>query len=592
MKSIKSIINSQPAIFVFCLVLFFTAAFFGWEKLHQGFNFLDEGWHMTEGWRLVSGDRLFEDKCREAIRLYNVFNALIFKLHPDITLLGFRKLQYILTICSLLIFSVALYKFDKQYWFQPLIFSSFAVTGLLPWGIIPNLNYYTYPHLFLVLHLSFLLLGLYQKNIMTKRLLLVASGLSIWGSSFCLLHTSIIILSPILLFIIYKKSNLKSFSFTFMDLCFVLIPFFLSWMVFVAIYREAYILSVISSIKFQLSTPQNIYLKSHVEFRRLLTIRCVAITLLYVVLSIFVLKKLRLYLSLVLLTILSISMLLVIEKLFVSESFEAIPMWFSSLFMSFLIVFCLKIIRGYFTAYYYSKYEELSIILLIPSTLLSFVMSLFSFTEALMVMLSSIPITAAISIYILDQTKLRREPYLIKGLGLMLFFLPFYYTITWYNINVPYYDLQPMYANVEIEEGFGKGIKTSQYHHDLYNWVRENTEKYTNKNDYIISYLDVPMVYMIAKRRPSFDNSWISFTFNYPDDLYEEDIEIMKKKDRCPKMAFIFKDMWEFPTFMFPEINPVSSYVTENMVPLGDFKINGQSIVRCFIDRKVAMSYP
>lgn len=547
---------------------------------------------MTESWRLVSGDQLFKDKFSEAIMLYNVFNALIFKIYPDVTLLEFRKMQYFFTMFSLLIFSVALYKFDKQYWFQPLIFSLFALTGLWPWGIVPNLDYHTYSHLFLVLHLSFLLMGLYQKNIVTKRLLLVASGLSIWGASFCLLHTSILILSPIILCIIYKKSNLKLFSFTFIDLCFVLFPFFLSWMIFVSIYKEAYILSVISSIKLILSSPayKASELKSFIKYEWLLTLRFVIFTLIYMVLSFFVLKRMRLYLSIICLTILSLSMLLVIDKFSPSGNINfTIPTWYSSLLISFLIIFWLITIKRYFVTHRYSADEEFSIVLLIPCTILSLIMSIFSASGPLNIMLSSIPITAAITLYILYQTNLKREPYLIKVLCLALFFLPFYTTTAWYNINLSFQDLPPKYADWEIEDGFGKGIKTSYVHYGLYNWIRGNTEMYTNRNDYIIPYIDAEMIYMIAKRRPSFDKSWISFTLNYPNDLYEGEIRKMKERGRSPKMAFMLN---LYTSKVITEINPVTKYILENMVLLNEFKMNDQIIARCFIDRKMAVNSP
>ena len=121
MKAIKRALSDQPIFFGFGLVIFIIAAVLGWQKLYYGFSFLDEGWHMTESWRLAAGDHFLKDKDIGAHMLYTLINSVIFKIFPDITLLGFRRLQYSLTICSLLFFSIALFKVDKQYWYQPFI---------------------------------------------------------------------------------------------------------------------------------------------------------------------------------------------------------------------------------------------------------------------------------------------------------------------------------------------------------------------------------------------------------------------------------------------------------------------------------------
>ena len=252
---IKKAMSNQPISFALGLIFFVIAAVLGWEKLHYGFSFLDEGYHMIESWRLAEGDHLLKDKLVTALRLYVVINRVVFEICPDITLLGFRKLQYFLTICSLMLFGVALFKADRQYWYQPFVFSLFAFTGLDPIGMFANLNYYTYPHLFLTLHLSFLILGLYQQNKIAKRLMYIASGFSLWGISFSLLHLSVIVLSPIILFFVSHKLRLTSFSFRFPDLCYVLAPFLFCWTVFIAIYNKSFIVSVFRSVTVILSIP-------------------------------------------------------------------------------------------------------------------------------------------------------------------------------------------------------------------------------------------------------------------------------------------------------------------------------------------------
>lgn len=588
---IKQLVSSQFFAFLMSSIIFLIAAGFGWEKLHHdGLFTADEGWHMTEGWRLTAGDRLFKDT-NEAIRLYYVLNAGIFKLCPDITLLGFRKLQYIFTMIALLLLSLALYKTIREYWFLPLIFSVFAVTGLFPWGHFPNLNYYTYPHFFLVIHLSFLLLGLHQKQLFNKRLFFVLSGIALWGSSFALLHTSVVILWPIFLFYLCKKSILKSFSFSFNDLCFVLSPFFTFWIIFISIYRETYILALIHSIQFEFSNSMYQRLKFANDFRDAIVLKYIVITSIYSIFSCYILKKLQPLLSISFLIVCSLIMWGVIQKIYFPKDmlFLGIPTWFASFFIVLLVILWFNVIKNYFIDKNYNTFEELCFILLIPSTILAGIQSIFSFNKYLMIMQSSIPLSAVISIYILFQTKIKNQPFLIKSLVLIFFLFPFYYSIAWYNFYCAPQKVF-LYSNIDVEvsDGFGRNIKTDMVYNKFYSWIHSISKKNSNDRDFIISFVESPMVHMITNRRPSLATSWITFLFNHPSDFYAEELEVMKKNNRQPKLAFIYNHI--VGNFPLPTENPVSSYIKENMVPLDAFQVNGEIVAICYIDRKAAKS--
>jgi len=159
----------QMPIFFIGIILFAIIAYCGWVKLQYGFNFIDEGYHATESWRLAAGDDFLKDKITGALMHYTLINRLFFEVCPDITLLTLRKIQFVLTILTLLIFGLALYRVSGRFAELPFIFSVFAFTGLDPIGMISNLYYQTYPHLFLTLHLSFLLLGLNTQAPSTKK---------------------------------------------------------------------------------------------------------------------------------------------------------------------------------------------------------------------------------------------------------------------------------------------------------------------------------------------------------------------------------------------------------------------------------------
>src|SRR6056297_1381846 len=107
-SSVQSLINKLTAydkiiLFLIGIGIFVAAATLGWEKLHYGFNFIDEGYHMTESWRLTQGDQLLDNDIG-ALRPYTLINSFIYRLNPDITLLGFRKLQFFFTIFALIVF--------------------------------------------------------------------------------------------------------------------------------------------------------------------------------------------------------------------------------------------------------------------------------------------------------------------------------------------------------------------------------------------------------------------------------------------------------------------------------------------------------
>ena len=162
----------QFLIFAIGMIIFIAAGTGGWIKLHYGFNYIDEGYYMTESWRTTVGDDFLKDKAPTAIMQYTQINSIIFKLCPEITLLEFRKIQYLLTMAAIITISWAMFLLSRHFAVLPYIFSLFAFTGLDPAGLAANLSYYTYPHFFLIMHVSFLLFGLYIQKSQIKHILL------------------------------------------------------------------------------------------------------------------------------------------------------------------------------------------------------------------------------------------------------------------------------------------------------------------------------------------------------------------------------------------------------------------------------------
>ncbi|PKN39079.1 MAG: hypothetical protein CVU62_02455 [Deltaproteobacteria bacterium HGW-Deltaproteobacteria-2] len=576
--------SSQLLPFFISCSIFIVAAVFGWFKLQYGFNFGDEGWHMTEAWRLTVGDDFFSDKFTGAPRAAILINALVFRLYPGITLLGFRELQFILTIFSLLFLSFALYRINKDFWFQPLIFSVFAFTGLDPVGAISNLNYYTYPHLFITLHLAFFIMGLI---------------------SFSLLHMSVVVISVIILFIIIRRFKIEALDFNFKDLCFVMAPVLLLWIIFLGIYGNAFIQSVITEVQLRLSSSPHLagpLISINGE-----ALKRVSITFLFT--SAFLWStKISKTVSLVgLLFILSIMMFFAINTSLFGlttpyyhgwyNGWYSRPLWFAALLASsyllFLCYFIFKIVKK--TPW--SNFESLAIVLFFYSVIAAITSSILSAVGFLTVLHSSIPAIAAMACVILSMETIKKRIYLVKLAILILFFAPFYYSTAWSDWQYTFFDVAPEQANAEIEAGFGKGIKTNQIYKNLYDWISTTSQAYSNKNDYIISYVSSPMVHMIARRRPALQDPIISF-IEEPEYYLHMTMEFMKTRGRKPKLVYVFEAMpalvpialeeplrfWQDKQFSFPSGDPISQYVLANMTLIDRFSIAEGLSVRCFLD--------
>jgi tetratricopeptide (TPR) repeat protein len=658
--------NHQFYLFVAGLILFSIIAVFGWIKLQYGFTFMDEGWHMLEGWRLSAGDHFIRDTPTEALQNFRLFTKLIFEVCPSITLLGFRKLQFFLTLISLFIFGSALYRFDKQYWYLPFIFSIFAFTGLDTQGATSNLSYYTYPHLFLVLHLACLLLGLHAKNALIKSLLFLFSGACLCGISLNLLHQSPVIAGPIVLYSLAKFLNFKQIEFRFKDLAIVLFPFFLFWTIFLTVYNTDYIYSVVDSL--------NKIRRSPAYSSELITINwtVLAYTAIMFILGFVFLAVLKTFnphkigrlvqsprpvtpakagvhnmpekldcgsrikpfrdrprrndnnggfstfyesVKIIYLFILSILTFWIIDTSFFGilypywKDWYSRPMWFAGLLISFHLFFWLRVLANrLFFKQDVKPYDELAILLMLPATLLFIFASIFSGFGAILILHCAIPTVTAIALMIINLEPIRLRTNAFKLIILTLAFAPFYYTTAWSDWNFTYCDVKPKHANAEITDGFLKGIHTNGVYKQLNDLIRKNTAIYSNKDEFIISYILSPMVYMIAERRPAIEESFIGPPDDFYMKLYQKGIQTIQTRNRPPALAFVFDnspaintmndkskipfnlkgDTYSFfgPWYAFEKsIDPLADYIRRNMTMVDSITYAGHT-ARCFVDNK------
>jgi tetratricopeptide (TPR) repeat protein len=602
MNKFNNIVSDQIPVFLLSMICFFIAAVFGWMKLHYGFNFIDEGYHMTEAWRLTVGDHYFKDKFTGAISLSPLINSIFFRIHPSITLLGFREIQYFLTIGSLILLSVAVYRVEKQYWYLPLVFSVFAFTGLDPIGMISNLYYQTYPNLFVTIHLALLLLGIGQDSLVMRRTLLVLSGVFLWLISFDLLHLSPVLISPLLIFYLFHKNRPDDISFDSKDLTSVVVPVIFCWLLFVGYFNKAYIQNILASLELISSTRSHAtaaLMKINWE-----AMKHIILIFIYMVVCIYSFVRFRLSYFIVVLSALTLLVTFMINTScfgliapYYNGWFDR-PMWFSSFIISSYVIILAYYLHKIVTGGKLNKSDVLGLLLILPCLIISVFSSIFSGLGLLTVLHASIPVIIGISVLILAHDKMRVQPYSIKFLILFLMLAPFFISTSWSDWKFTFFDVSPGRESAMIDNGFGKGIKTNLVYKGLYEWIELNAEKHSGKNDFIVSYNLVPMVYMIAKRRPALDDSYVDIS-DYPYSYYQTTIGNMKQNKREPRLAFVFEGIpalrpialngdeyaWFGKTFSFPSNDPISEYVVENMMPAEEFKLSDELKVRCFIDK-------
>ena len=449
--------NSQFIIFSLCLIVFIASAVLGWQKLRFGFNFIDEGYHATESWRLAAGDHFLEDKITGALMHYTLISSMVFKICPYISLLEWRQLQFIMVIFSLLIFSFALFKYSGQYAWLPLAFSLFAFTGFDPIGMISNLYYQTYPHLFLVLYLSFLLLGFQTKHSLAKNILYLMAGFCLWLMSLSLLYLGTVILVPLFLFILSRKAGLINFYFSFQDLLYVSFPFVICWLLFIVIFNKAYLLNLFNSL--------DVYLSMSMYSNGLLNInweiiKHVTISIVFLLLFFIFAKRLPVHFFIPSCLILSVIMLLTIKtsffgftKPYPNASLDT-PMWFSSMLMAFTILFWIYTIKKILLKQTLSEEEGLAIILMMPFTICSLTMTTFSGLGILAVAQSAIPAVTSVAYLSLSQLKQMKFKYPVLILAIIMLLTPFYYTTIRHDWHYTYFDVKPDQADVRIASGF------------------------------------------------------------------------------------------------------------------------------------------
>ena len=591
--------NNQALLFILGLLFFLCLSVIGWSKLRFGFNFTDEGLWMVESWRVTAGDLFLKDTIYFAVQLYTLLNAQIFKLFPDITLLTFRRLQFILALVVIIFMGLALWRSKRQYWYLPWVLACFACIGLAPAGAAPNLNYYTYTHACLTAYIAVTIWAVHSASVW-RWILMLVSGIFLWLISFCQLHMSPIILTPI--FLSYLSSHLpfKSFSFSRQDASLVVIIFLYFWLFFLLCYQPYYLQAVINAVRihFSIRTKIGVLLSFNFNFE---AVKHIIICFIYLVVVMTGLKKLQSLRLITALMFFAVMMLLIIEtsgfnmiKPYYRDWFSR-PMWFVGFIIAFLIIIWFNNIKDTV-----NSEKEINYLFLIPCSLQIIIMSIFSAFGVLTILYAAIPITAMFARFIINHAALRNQSKGFRLAVLLLCLFPFTFSLLEHNLKFRLLDLNPKQLTTKLETGFGRGIYTNRLYADIYAWISKNAQIWSQKNDFILVLSGVPMVYLIAQRRPALGDPLSVFIC--PFSFHKKELNLMQIKKRSPQIAFVFYDtplylpvlfnqnkfrlsLNEFLDFQIPQPNPLSQYIKKNMIPVDTFKIKGRKSIICYWDK-------
>jgi hypothetical protein len=593
MRDIRPFLLSERGLFSVSLLLFVSLAVWGWIKLPYGMNFIDEGMHMTDGWRLSVGDRLFPDSSTSAVNLYVLFNASIFYIAPDITLLEFRRIQYWLSLLAILVLIYAVYKWTGVRWYTFVAASVFAYTGLDTVGMNSNMSYYTYPHMFLTLHIGCLLLALKARRSAARRGLFLLSGVFLWAIGFSFLPLSAASVAPCLLWYVLRRTPGEDVSLPFLELVLLLIPTVILWGVFIALYNVEFLTSLEDLQRYLTETehtPQRDYLWA-LQYIGISAVFLWSCRLVLKLSDVFMLMSL-LALSAIMFIVIDTNLSGLIQQ--TRGDWFTAQMWFSALLIAFVALTSLEFLKRSWRPDSLESHEIFVLVILIPAATYATLFSYFSSLGLLTFCYAAIPLSVALAVFLVHRVDGVRGRDAIRFALLVAVLLPSYYAIARADWKFTYFDLSPAKLDHTIETGFAAGIKTNDLYRALDTWLRSHANEHSTVEDFAISLDQTPMVYILIRRRPALNHSWTGL--GRSKFLREESVAAMVSAQRFPKIAFRFVRRPLFlpvslreETFMlsgswqFSPDDPISSYIVEHMRLVDKFTVNQLDLVEFYV---------
>lgn len=582
--------QKQDLILSTVFFLFFLAiAALGWIKLEYGFNMIDEGMYMVDGWRLVAGDNLFPDSAINATRLYSVFNALVFAINPDITLLGFREVSYTVTLLSLILLGMAIYRWTRKLWPLPLILCLFVFTGLDTVGRVDSLSYHTYPHLFLVIFVALLLLALATQLKWLRNTLFICSGLALWGIGFSFLPLVPTLISPVLIWLALRHFSPATVKITPIELLLLMLPGIVLWFLFLLAYNQIFIDTLLSTYRY-VKEGGGVDRDRGPVWQYLVVVTLLTAGLIYC-------WRLPVRIFSLIIVIAAISLYFVIDTnlfgIVGAYGRFSVPMWLSAALMVGSAAAAISLLRQRCKVETSSS-ATLATVLLIPSWVFALMYSHFSTTGALSMTLAAIPVVMALAWCFLHQL-LNRVTETTAAVLLAVVLTPFYVQVALADWRFTYFDAAPKYLTHTIPDGFAQGIKTNEIYAALIKWMQLTASNYSANGDLAIVFDQTPMGYMLIKRRPALNHSWIG---PQSPSLRRDAMNDAINRNRFPKIAYRFVML---PVLIpislkdgtaktgvamhFAPDDPISAYVTSHMRLVDTFSVNGLPWAEFYVQR-------
>lgn len=578
------------------LLTFLVMAIFGWVKLKYGFNMTDEGMYMADGWRLTVGDQLFPNNATNASTLYVMFNALIFTLHPDITLLEFRQLQYVLSLLAIIIFGTAIYRWSRKLWPIPLTMAVFAFTGLDAIGICSNMSYYTYPHLFIVLHIALLIFALTSRKVLTRSFMFTASGVALWGGGVSFLPLVVAMISPVLVWLGANYLNIKEAQFSFKELLLILSPGIILWGVFIAVYNTSFIHAIFDIYRY---AKEGAWGERWVNYNALTYIAVTAVFWGFLIIA----KRLPARAMIALVIAISGLMFGIVDSNLAGfvrpywSGWFSNQLWFCSLLLTFMAIFLALVVQKKRSNSSIDGYDGLILIILTPSIVFALVFSHYSSLGILTTLYVAIPVTMALALFLVRHFERRYlASQYIAAVATLAVLFPFSYHLVWADWKFTKFDLTPEKLSHTVAGGFAGGIRTNMLYASMIRWMETTSSAYSAAGEFAIIMDRTSMGHMLIKRRPSLNHSWIGW--GQSPSVRQDAMKEMFKENRQPKIAYRFLRLplmlpislrdgtyRPSPSISYAPDDPISAYVTTQMQHMDTFSADGEPLIELYVQR-------
>jgi hypothetical protein len=586
-------VTRPKGLFAFGLLAFAVLAILGWLKLPYGVSLADEGMYVADAWRLTAGDRLFPDASTGVLRLYALLNGAVFQLNPDVTLLGFRQLQFFLTLTACGLLGFAVWRFSGLYWPLPWLFSLFAFTGMDPVGKVSSLSYYHYPHLFLVGHVALLLLALCEPDGgFRRRALLVASGVCLFAIGFALLPLSVSAVGPLLLWLVARRMGGRA-RFGFADMLWLLAPVAVLWFGVLAWFGAPFFTALSDMLRY---ASQGGKIQAHLDEEGIKHALIMAVALCLAGTIRLLPKQLVVPGALALGGVVWWGVDSGFGGLIAPywRGWFADPMWFCGLLMAGLLSY------GCFLALRMVRPKALDrdgwllLLLLLPSGVLAAVFAYFSEIGFLTTAYAAMPVWLGLGLMLVKGLSAKGVKPLAQGIALLALVVPFTWQIAWADWRFTLFDLSPKYLTRTIDDGFLKGINTNPAFYEMDRWLRDRADRTSGPDDLAIVLERVSMVHVQIKRRPALNHSWVGLMRSSL--LRYEAMKQMREAGREPKIAFRFVQIPAFypvslddelytlapPATYYPN-HSISNHITGTMRLVDTFKVAGRPWIEFYI---------